>query len=229
MLSIEDVRLALAKKYMDREIHNGTIELVGESFLASEETIFGKPNQDYIDREIAWYTSGSLNVNDIPGGAPKIWQQIASSKGEINSNYGNLLFSEENGEQFENVVRHLAVDPKTRRATAVYTRPSIHADYNRDGMSDFICTNAVQYLIRDGKLHVVVQMRSNDVVFGYRNDWAWQKTVQNSIVDELAFYAIDVEPGDIIWNAASLHVYGRHFSLIQNFIETGDPMGDVTK
>ena len=47
-----------------------TIELIGQSFEADEPTIFGELNQDYIDRELAWYKSKSLNVNDIPGKVP---------------------------------------------------------------------------------------------------------------------------------------------------------------
>ena len=50
---------------------------------------------------------------------------------------------------------------------------------NCQGMSDFICTNAVSYMIRDDELISVVQMRSNDVVYGYKNDYAWQKWMQN--------------------------------------------------
>jgi thymidylate synthase len=82
-------------------------------------------------------------------------------------------------------------------------------DYNANGMSDFMCTNAVQYMIRDGKLNAVVQMRSNDVVFGYKNDYAWQKFVLDKLAADL-----EVTPGRIIWNAGSLHVYERHFKLV---------------
>jgi thymidylate synthase len=73
-------------------------------------------------------------------------------------------------------------------------------------------------LIRDGKLQVVVQMRSNDVVFGYRNDYAWQKTMQMALIDDLSFHGVNVVAGDIIWNAASLHVYERHFKLIETYL-----------
>lgn len=236
MLLLEDLRYELARQRAMRvQPVNGTLELVGESFIASEPTIFGKPNEDYIERELEWYLSGSLNVNDIPGGAPRIWKQVATPDGEINSNYGFLFFSEENGLQLDNVVKHLLADPLTRRATAVYTRPTIHQDWNRDGMSDFICTNAVQYLIRDGRLDVIVQMRSNDVVFGYRNDYAWHKYCQQVVLDDLNYHrdriwdgdVDEIRPGRIIWHAASLHIYERHFHLLDHFLETGDPFGDL--
>jgi thymidylate synthase len=82
-------------------------------------------------------------------------------------------------------------------------------DYNKDGMSDFMCTNAVQYFIRNGMLEAHVQMRSNDVVFGYKNDFAWQKHVLKLLADKL-----QIQPGNIFWNVGSLHVYERHFHLV---------------
>ena len=40
-----------------------TIELIGASFYADDPAIFGVPNQDYIDAELAWYESQSTNIN----------------------------------------------------------------------------------------------------------------------------------------------------------------------
>lgn len=223
MLFIEDIRDEFARLRVEGKTVNGTLELVGESFLATEDSIFGQPNHDYIQRELDWYVSGSLDVNDIPGGAPQIWKQVSSNEGLINSNYGYLLLGEENGYQLDHVVKHLVDDIGTRRATAVYTRPEIHTEWDFDGMSDFICTNAVQYLIRDGQLHLIVQMRSNDIVFGYRNDYAWHRFTQRLVIDDLAENGIDVKAGQIVWHAASLHMYERHFWMLDHYIQTGDP------
>lgn len=229
MKTVSEIRDAFASKYNNQVFDANTVELIGESFIADEPTIFGAVNEAYIAREIQWYQSQSLSVNDIPGVVPKIWKQIASATGEINSNYGFLFESHDNGSQLDHVVHTLAHDQNSRRATAVYTRPSIHADWNRDGMADFICTNAVQFLIRDNKLHLVVQMRSNDAIFGYRNDYAWQRYCQDLVSGMLAFqYDIHVENGDIIWNSASLHIYPRHYGLIEEYLMTGNFEGDVS-
>lgn len=222
MNTIHEIRDLFEDMYRQGEFSNGMLELVGHSFIADEPGLFGAPNEKYIQRELEWYELQSLNVRDIPGGTPVIWDQISDPDGFINSNYGYLLMSDENGDQFANVFLALSRDPKTRRATAIYTRPSMHDDWNRNGMQDFVCTNAVQYLIRDGELVVVVQMRSNDIVFGYRNDWAWQRHVQLMLVESLGLVGINVKPGRIIWNAASLHMYPRHFGLIDKFSDTGD-------
>jgi thymidylate synthase len=191
-----------------------TIEIVNASFLANFPTIFGTVNEDYVKRELEWYNSMSRNVNDIPGGTPEIWKMVASPEGMINSNYGWCIYSEENGNQYMNVLAELVANPGSRRATMIYNRPSMHDDYDKDGMSDFMCTNAVQYLVRDNKLHALVYMRSNDAVFGYKNDYAWQRHVQEQLLKDVNNNWNTLELGDIYWNVASMHVYERHFGLV---------------
>ena len=191
-----------------------TLEIVNASFIANESAIFGTPNLDYITRELRWYKSESLNVNDIPGGAPEIWQQVATKDGRINSNYGWCIYSQDNNNQFVNVVNELLANNNSRRAIMIYTRPSIQHEYNTDGMSDFICTNTVQYLIRDGFVNAIVQMRSNDAVYGYKNDYSWQRYVLAEVVDALNTSGNTYKEGNIFWNVASLHVYERHFKFI---------------
>ena len=193
-----------------------TIELVGASFVADEDAIFGDVNWDYVQREIEWYDSQSLKVTDIRGGAPKIWQMVSSKNGEINSNYGWAIYSSQNHKQYWSVMLELLANPNSRRAVMIYTRPTMHTDYSRDGMSDFMCTNAVQYMIRNDNLHAIVQMRSNDVVFGYKNDRAWQHEVMGRLLDDLnskgdCRYGM----GTLTWQVGSLHVYERHFDLIK--------------
>lgn len=201
---------------------NTTIEIVGATFLANEDAIFGEVNWDYVHREEEWYNSQSLNVNDIPGGAPAIWKAVADKDGMINSNYGYCIYSPLNGFahgtidqiadnacQYNSALNELKNNPESRRAIMIYTRPSMWLDYNYNGRSDFMCTNTVQYLIRDGKLVSIVNMRSNDAVFGYKNDRAWQRHVQEKLAKEL-----NVEVGDLIWQVGSLHVYSRHYHLV---------------
>jgi thymidylate synthase len=145
---------------------------------------------------------------------------VADKDGYINSNYGWCIYSPENGllestrpleelSQYKLALEELKKNPESRRAIMIYTRPNMWLDYNRNGRSDFMCTNAVQYMIRNGKLHAIVQMRSNDAVFGYKNDRAWQQHVLEKMANDLS-----IEPGNLYWNAGSLHVYARHYHLV---------------
>ena len=187
-----------------------TIELIGASFIADEPAIFGTPSEDYIQKELDWYLSGSTNVNDIGENVPAAWKATANEHGEINSNYGRLIFDDKYYRQFDNVINELSNNPDTRRASMIYTRPSIWVEFDENGKNDFICTNSVTYYIRDGKLNCVVQMRSNDVIFGYKNNYAWQKYVLEKVAQ-----ATDSIEGDIVWQVQNLHVYERHFNLVK--------------
>lgn len=197
-----------------------TIEILGASFVADKPAIFGTPNQAYIDAEIEWYNSKSTNISDIyPEGdkePPQAWQYTANVHGEINSNYGHLIFSKKYHKQYQHVLKELSeINPESRRASMVYQRPSIWREYKENGKNDFICTNAVTYYIRDNMLHAVVQMRSNDVIFGYRNDYAWQRYVQEKLQEDLYYNSFKVELGYIYWQVQNLHVYERHFDLVK--------------
>ena len=226
--TIEEIRSRLLSKYWLGEFTGNTVELIGASFVASEETIFGDVNDDYVQRELEWYKSMSLYVGDIAGETPKIWREHSSKNGEINSNYGYLIFSDENHNQYNEVLAKLLQDPDTRQAVMIYTRPTMHDDWNKDGMSDFVCTNTVSYFLRNGFLETVVQMRSNDVVFGYRNDYAWQKYVQKQLVNDLNGFGVHCAPGRMFWNASSLHIYERHYRLLDDYGLTGKHGGRVS-
>lgn len=218
MQKVSDIRAKLIQKYKDQDFvidKTGvkTIEIIGESFIADEDWIIRTPNLEYVERELEWYRSQSLYVEDIPGDTPAIWKQVASRHGRINSNYGYLIWSEENHNQYMNVLAELSDNPNSRRAVMIYNRPSMHRDYCADGMSDFICTYANTFLIRNGKLVSHYLMRSNDAVFGYDNDIHWAMYVQDMLARDLG-----VERGNIIWTATNLHVYERHFKFIEELI-----------
>jgi len=204
-----------------------TIELIGASFNADEAAIFGEPDSGYIDAELNWYLSGSTNIYDIyvDRDPPKAWEYSANRHGEINSNYGHLIYSDKYFRQYDMVLDELLANMDTRRASMIYTRPSIWMEYNENNKNDFICTNSVTYYLRNGAIHAVVQMRSNDVVFGYKNDYAWQRNVLENLVKDYNYcylesaadadYRKEMEVGNITWQVQNLHVYERHFHLVK--------------
>lgn len=224
MIKTDDMRYYFCNELRQKNFvtdKNGgkLIEMIGACFLADKPSIFGTPNQDYITREIAWYNSQIGNVNAISGKTPEAWKMAANDYGQVNSNYGQLIYSDKYFNQYGRVLDELLENDEGRRATMVYNRPSIWEEYNEEGKSDFICTNAVTYYIRNDKLFCVVQMRSNDVVFGYKNDYAWQLHVLETLVEDYNQCKNEIiEPitcGDIIWQVQNMHVYERHFDLVK--------------
>ena len=111
----------------------------------------------------------------------------------------------------------------------LYTRPSMQKDANENGRHDFMCTYAVQCFLNETtneqgdnglELKYIVFMRSNDAVFGFDNDVIWHKYVAEKLAKDIetkldndSYKFVTVAP--IEWNAASLHVYERHFKYLQ--------------
>lgn len=219
----KDIKEELVSLYRDRDFRVGkygkTVEIQNAHFLADSDSIIRKPNYDYAKREIQWYESQSLYVKDIPGDVPKIWQMCADKDGKISSNYGWCIWSDENGNQFKHCVDRLLDDHYTREACMIYNRPSMQIDCNANGMHDFMCTYSTQHFLNEidenkFRLDYTVFMRSNDAVYGYTSDFLWHSYVQDYLIEALKSNGLNVKRGNIIWNAASLHVYERHFHLL---------------
>lgn len=215
-MNVQNIRDTFKAKLAAKNFaEDGNLEIVSASFIADEPSIFGEVNPDWNSRELRWYISQSLNVNDITPPVPAVWQQVASKIGRINSNYGWCVFSQANGYQFHKAIDSLIKNKESRQAVIIYLRPSMHEDSKQDGMRDFMCTYSTQLFIRDNQLHHLVYMRSNDAVYGFKGDYFWQDVVHGFALTRLQQTYPDLVKGSLYWNAGSLHIYPRHFELVK--------------
>ena len=224
----EDILKLFKNKYKNDEFRGNTVELQNIHFICDKDYIVREPNYDYAKREIEWYESQSLNVNDIPGGAPTIWKQVATSLGYINSNYGWCIFGEDNGKQYEHCLKSLLKDHMTRQAVMIYTRHQMQTDWNKNEMHDFMCTHYVHCFLNEVQhpennvevyeLKYIVYQRSCDAVFGFNNDFQWHKYVYDKLYNDLIEAGIPMSENKpfIEYNCGSLHVYDRHFKHLEN-------------
>lgn len=204
---------------------NGTVEVVARQMALVPIQPFldfngiRKSNKKYIAKELDWYLSQDLSikghVDDI-----KIWNLCCTKdeRKEVNSNYGYLLFNEENGSQYDNCLDVLLKDKTSRNAIIVYNRPSIYDEYTRDGMHDMICTMFSHFMIRHNALYMIHVMRSNDLIFGFMNDFAWTCFVYQNMYSDLKDKYPKLEIGRIFWQSDSMHVYERHFELLKKIV-----------
>jgi hypothetical protein len=224
--TIDDVVLALAAAPVDPRTGNKVLYSV--DWLADSASMIGQVNEDWVRRELAWFNSGSDKLEDMEGPVPQLFQACAGRDGRVNSAYGHILFGQ--GEYlppvptlYDRVVNSFyEKGPGTRHAVAIISDRDIHALSRHNGRNDFICTNALNFMIdADRRLHIIAQMRSMDAVFGYRADYS----MWDDLMDRLLF---DLNPeedglegdsggiirGDITFQVANLHVYPRHFELL---------------
>ena len=206
----------LLAKYHNQEFRGNTVEIQGAHFkVTDDEIVIGTKNDDYIEAEIEWYERADRRVQtlfDIYGQEVKIWKDIADENGEVNSNYGWCIYSKERGFQYAACHDALKKDPMSRQAVMYYTEPAMHEIAGKD----HTCTYAVQYFLNNELdtfsrpfLDAHVYMRSNDAVYGFNNDYAWQKHVLAKLANDLGALQ-----GDIYWNAGSMHVYERHYDKL---------------
>lgn len=178
----------------------------------------------YVKAELDWYKSMDLSIIGHEGiESNPTWQSCCTKdeKKQINSNYGWCVFSEENGSQYDNCLEVLKKDKTTRNAIIMYNRPEIYKDYKRDGMHDMICTFMSHFFIRNNKLYMIHNMRSNDVRYGFIcSDLAWNCFVYQNMYEDLKPTYPDLEVGTIIWTSDSMHLYSRHFEDLKNFVES---------
>ena len=164
-----------------------------------------KFNKKYAIAEWLWYLSAnplSLNIGKLA----QIWRMISDEFCEVESNYGVYLKP-----QWNWVKKEIISDRDTRRATFVINQP--HHKYKN--LSDYPCTQYVQFFVRNNKLHLGVNMRSNDLVYGLCNDVFTFSLFQQLMLNELNQVGLGLELGSYFHHAGSLHVYERHFGMIE--------------
>lgn len=229
--SIDDVVLALQAAPIDNRTGNKVLYSV--DWLADKDSMIGQVNPDWVRRELAWFNSGSDLLEDMEGPVPKLFQACAGWDGKVNSAYGHILFGQ--GEYipqpptlYERVRQSFIIEGlETRHAVAIISDRDIHDLARWNGRNDFICTNALNFMIdQDNRLHIIAQMRSMDAVFGYRADYSmWDDLMKrllidlNNYEDEFANSIGYVTRGNITFQVANLHVYPRHFQLLEETAE----------
>ena len=228
-LTCDDMVLALHTAPIDERTGNKV--LYAASWLADRPSMIGKRNEDWVRRELNWFVSGSNNLKDMEPPIPGAFQACAGEDGSVNSAYGHILFgcnprNDPDPELPEFTVgEHLAHrafkalrdNPATRHGVIIVSDRNVHGLHHKNGRNDFICTNALNFMVEDGtnKLHLIVQMRSMDAVWGYRADYSMWDHLMDNMVTSLERHHEGITRGDIIFQVANLHVYPRHFNLLE--------------
>jgi thymidylate synthase len=173
-----------------------------------------KLNLNYIKYEFLWYLRGDKFDLSILKKA-KIWQDIVNEDGSLNSNYGQYVFGKEN--QFDNVVRILKEDKDSRRACISF----LNKEHLFSNTKDVPCTQTINFRIRNDKLNMSVHMRSQDLIYGMANDCPAFSFIHEMMLNVLKQYYPNLEYGMYHHICDSLHVYERHFKMLEQLVSGG--------
>ncbi|MGP0223299.1 MULTISPECIES: thymidylate synthase [unclassified Paenarthrobacter] len=108
-------------------------------------------------------------------------------------------------DQLAGVLQRFHEDINTKRAVAsIYDPASDFVD-----SKDVPCNNWLNFIQRDGRLHLNVSVRANDAIWGFSgiNVFEWSVTL------ELIAASLGLAVGELNWFVGSMHVYERHYSV----------------
>jgi len=161
--------------------------------------------------ELCWYLNGTDDTSFIVHYLRDY--RKADEGGRVFGAYGPRLFKEWKGAaQFENIIQLLSTKPTSRRAVLqLFDAADLLGKHE-----DVPCTCALQFLVRKGKLDLIVYMRSNDVIKGLTHD-----IFSFTMLQEIAACRLSVELGTYRHCVGSLHLYLSDYKTAQSFLREG--------
>lgn len=173
--------------------------------------------------EILWiWQKKSNKVSELNS---HIWDQWRNAEGTIGKAYGYQLgkkyeFKTKEGikvmDQVDYVLYLLKHDQSSRRIMTNL--------FNHEELKDMElepCAYGTQWLVKEGKLHLILNQRSQDMLTA--NGW---NLMQYAALQYMFAQVSGLEVGTLTHNIGDCHIYDRHIPLVEKLLEA-EPM-DVT-
>lgn len=144
---------------------------------------------------------GAFSSPELTVAASENFQKVREDSGEFHGAYGNRI-----GGQLTEVFAKLREDPDSRQGVAVLWNQ--HLD-NEPFKRDYPCTVSLQFLIRNDRLLLSTNMRSNDAWLGLAYDLFQFGQLQWTLANMLGIAA-----GPLTHRPVSLHVYREDWDAV---------------
>jgi thymidylate synthase len=171
--------------------------------------------------ELLWYLTGSGGLDFIEPYIRAYSKEAIG--GVVPGAYGPRLFSmRDNLDQIANVTKLLRWKPSSRRAVIqLFNAEDIDLDYPETDDPSFVypetpCTISLQFHLRDGRLHLSANMRSNDAFKGLPHD-----VFCFTMLQEMMARRLGAELGEYLHYAGSMHLYDRDVEGARQYVEEG--------
>ena len=179
---------------------------------ASLTTLAGrKTSAIYAGAEVLWYLSATGKIKMIEHYAPSYpkWaDEGPDGDMEMYGAVGARLSSGYDGhpDRLMNVITLLKQGPNSRQAVLATWHPDDLGWALGKGKKNLPCYIALQFFLRNGKLDLMVTMRSNDVWLGAPYDIFAFVCLQKLVAD-----CVGAKLGVYHHHVGSLHLYDKHF------------------
>lgn len=241
MSSIDTKYIALCKEILAKgnvksdRTGTGTISLFGaeirhdlqESFpLLTTKSVHFKS----VVGELLWIISGSTNIKFLQDHKVKIWDKFADEDGEVGRMYGAQMRDWQHStgsmyvgatDQIANLIHQIKTNPDSRRMVVSAWNVSELPDENLTPVENVkagnpslaSCHYSFQCYVNDGKLSLVFNMRSSDVLLGLPYNLA-----SYAILTHLLAQACGLEVGELMYRGVDVHIYQNHVEQIKTQI-----------
>ena len=166
--------------------------------------------------EILWiWQKKSNKISELNS---NIWDQWAGEDGTIGKAYGyqfskKYSFKTKEGikemDQVDYVLYLLKNDPSSRR---IMTNLFNHEELKDMNLEP--CAFGTQWLVKDGKLHLILNQRSQDMLAA--NGW---NTMQYAALLHMFAQVSGLKVGTLTHNIGDCHIYDRHIPFIKQLLE----------
>ncbi|MER0476913.1 thymidylate synthase [Streptomyces sp. Edi2] len=227
--SIEGAYLALLKLATNEHEHqidargNQAREVIGVGFRLPDPRqrlpylATRKANPIFQFAEALWYLAGRRDLEMIGYYAPSM---RSSSRDGVNlggSAYGYTLFNAAEGDTispFDRVLELLRTEPDSKRGyLPVFSAAELAVSDN----PDMACLAGLHLLARGGRLHMVCNMRANDLDCGLLSD-----VFSFTMIQEYAAVQLGLELGTYTHFIGSAHVNDRDAERVKRVLDEAD-------
>lgn len=176
---------------------------------------------EYSNKETVLFDDGDrVKIKSLS----KVWDRIQNPDGTINASYGYMVyhlkdaghpeFSKTFMSQWEWAKNRLTLLKKTNQAYIHFNRPK---DQWNENLDQPCCLN-IQFQIRNDQLNLIVNMRSNDLVYGVPYNMLYFVKLMHRMVRELQPVYGNLRVGDYYYNTTSLHFYLKHRDKVEDML-----------
>lgn len=164
----------------------------------------------YMCAEVLWYFMNTKDASWLKQFAPS-YDQYLEEDGTAYWAYGPRFV-----DQLHCVLELLRKYPESRRAVISlwHNMDLIHSVH--ETAKDVPCVCQFQFFIRDNKLILRVDQRSQDLWVGFPNDIFAFTCIQRAVAGSLG-----LECGSYFHNMGSCHIYSKHFTRVREALAAG--------
>jgi thymidylate synthase len=160
--------------------------------------------------ELCWYMSGKNELAPIQYYLD--YYRFCSDDGlTVHGGYGPRLFNMRGLNQIENVLKTLKKKDSRQAVIQLFDAEDIAKDHK-----DTPCTCTIQFFLRQDRLHMLTNMRSNDVFKGLPHD-----IFAFTFLQELVASSLDIQLGTYKHAVGSLHLYDDCRTKAKQYLKEG--------